>query len=261
MARRPDEAHAGRPRHSLARGRVTQRHARPHQPRRNFIELFLASHCCNDLCRKLHLPHNNFFAGGGGGRAGGTSLTSKPTNQYTVIKTNRLKQRQGERDMETLVLQRARKHGAKVPGARARRRRVRYRRHRPQGHHRLPRRRAAPLRARALVTFISLTNLNYIPTIKFQPITQSSLNWCQSERRHRHPPARHLRRERERLVRKKELYEGGEGAGKAKQLRWRPLSGAQPGGAPAPPPRGARQGPTPRSRGSLSELMSSAALW
>ena len=79
------------------------------------IDTFLESHCCNDLCRRLHLPHNAKFTGGGPGRGAGSSLTSKPTDQFTVIKTKHLAKRQGHRDLDTLVLQRAVKHGAKVP--------------------------------------------------------------------------------------------------------------------------------------------------
>ena len=79
------------------------------------IERFLESHCCNDLCRRLHLPNNAKFTGGGSGPGGGSSLTSKPTDQVTVIKTNHLVKRQGQRELDTLVLQRAVKHGAKMP--------------------------------------------------------------------------------------------------------------------------------------------------
>ena len=77
------------------------------------IESFLQSHCCNDLCRQLHLPHNHKYTGGPQG-GGGSSLTSKPTEEYTVIKIKHLKQRQNQRDIDTLLLQQARKHGDKV---------------------------------------------------------------------------------------------------------------------------------------------------
>ena len=74
------------------------------------IHDFMCSHKCNRVCEMLGLPKNEKFVSE---NITIEEMDSVRTSQISVVKTHHLKQRQAERDISTLQVQRAVKHGFK----------------------------------------------------------------------------------------------------------------------------------------------------
>ena len=74
------------------------------------IDAFLRSHKCNDVCRLLKLPENSEFVRE---NVGQLETSSVNTVDVSVVKTNHLVERQGQRHIADLEIQKAKKHGDK----------------------------------------------------------------------------------------------------------------------------------------------------
>ena len=74
------------------------------------IDAFLRSHKCNDVCRLLKLPENTEFVRE---NVGQLETSSVNTVDVSVVKTNHLVERQGQRRIADLEIQKAKKHGDK----------------------------------------------------------------------------------------------------------------------------------------------------
>ena len=70
---------------------------------------FFSTHCCNELCAKLGLTPIGTSGGAGASKSTATSAIG-------IIRTNHLRRRKRERDIETRQMQAAVKHGRKEPG-------------------------------------------------------------------------------------------------------------------------------------------------
>lgn len=77
---------------------------------RRGIDAFLRSHRCNDVCRLLKLPENTAFVEDNVGQLENSSVN---TSLISVVQTNHLVERLGEREITKREVQAAKKHGDK----------------------------------------------------------------------------------------------------------------------------------------------------